>query len=448
MDAPQFGPKIAQRNWTPSPFWKTQRATLPQHLMRDIVCDTVIVGAGITGLSIANSLADSQNVVVLDARRIGEGSSGWNAGILSVATTVDLQEVENHLGRDDAKALVASLAAVLERTKASLNLRQGIWQSGSSVYLAAKDRHKTILEDELSIRDKYELPSRALRQEQLAKLNLRGFSGGLELGHEHAVNPVELLLAMADAIKARGSQVFEDTAVHSWEHVDDRFIVQCGQGHLVQARNLVLATGMRAADFSESQELDRLLVPVVGHVFVTEPSPIIADMVARGGPIALWDSIQLYHYFRYLPDGRMLVGGEEIPGVVPGTVLTPSDPHIQRLYQWAQQHHTFQLPPLAHCWRASLVLPADGLPLIKYRRIGNNALVSAVTDGLPFGLLMGDIVARAIKNGAEDVDQALRNSRRLVLAAKLLKLLPSAKLVRNLAYKVAFAAMRIKDAVF
>jgi len=411
-----------------------------------MTCDTVIVGAGITGLAIAENLSQWQSVVVVDARRIGEGSSGWNAGILSVDTTVDLHTVEAQFGSDEAKRLVASLSGILAQTKQNLQLGDNIWQSGRTLYVAAKSRHSKLLEHELGSRQKYNLPARLLTA-QTMKDTYRGFNSALELGNEHAVHPVELLLTLAERIGERGSQVFEDSPVDSWEHAGNRFVVKCGNGFLVTAKNLVLCTGLANSEFAESKELSRLVVPVVGHVLVTEPSEHFAKLAANGGTIALWDSKQLYHYVRYLPDGRVLIGGEETPGVVPGQVLAASDPHIQNLYRWAQQHHTALLPPIQYCWKASLVVPADGLPMVKFQRTGPNTLITAVTDGLPFGMLLGSLVSQSLQAGTP-LPPMLSSGRRLVFAARLLQALPGGKRVRDLAYRAAFLVLRFLDWAF
>ncbi len=443
MESP---PKILERSRKPAPFWQVSRRFPPRQVNADMSCKTLVVGAGITGLSIAKALSRSQSVIVLDAGQIGESSSGWNAGILSLDTTVDLREVEENFGEAKTKALVASLRAALEETRESLQLKDDIWQSGNSLYLAARESHQTHLQDELTIRQKYDLPTKMLDAQELSA-TWPGFASAMQMGHEQAVHPVKLLLAMAGAIFDQGSHVFEDSPVHSWEHVGDRFVVRCGAGFVINAENLVLCTGMNSADFAESSDLDRLLVPVVGHVFVTEPSAHFAELLSKGGPIALWDSLQLYHYVRYLPDGRLLVGGEEIPGTVPGTVLSASDPHIQKLYRWAQEHHSVKLPPIAHCWKATLVLPADGLPLIKVRRLQDNFLISAVTDGLPSGMLLGTTVAQIINSGTVEVAEMLSNKRHLVLTAKLLKALPALKPLRKLAFRLVFAALRLRDKI-
>lgn len=447
---------LTERNPVTAPFWQVDRREifgLPVSLNADMQCDTVIVGAGIVGLSAAKLLSKSCKVVVLDEGEIGHGASGWNAGILSVATTVDLRIVERELGAESAQLLVSALARTLSDTRKELGLGDDVWQSGKSVYVAAKGRHRDILESELSIRAQYGLQTKFLDSKERSKF-WKGFPYALALRGEHSVHPVKLLLKLASHVTANGGSVFENSPVGSWKHEGDRYFVKCG-GYTIEAKNLVLSIGMKSLDAAETAAISKQLVPVTGYVFVTEPSEEIARLVSETGNIAMWDTLELYHYVRYLPDGRVLVGGEELAGATPFTALAPSDAHIRRLYQWAQSRHAVKLPPIQHCWKASLIIPVDGLPLMKVRKEGENLLVSAVTDGLPAGLMLGRAVADVVFCGGGDSDvqkqaklfELLSRTRKLGLESKMLALLPNWRSLRTLSYRIAFAMLRILDRI-
>lgn len=446
--------QLTARTPVTAPFWQVDRREifgLPVSLNSDLQCDTVIVGAGIVGLSAAKLLSKSRSVVVLDEGEIGHGASGWNAGILSVATTVDLRIVERELGAESARLLVSTLAKTLAETRKELGLTDDVWQSGKSVYTAAKERHREILESEISIRAQYGLQTKFLDSKEKSKF-WKNLPYALALRGEHTVHPVKMLLALATQLTANGGMVFENSPVASWKHDGDRYIIKCGP-HTIEAKNLILSIGMKSLDAEETESISKQLVPATGHVLVTEPSEEIASLVRETGNIAMWDTLELYHYVRYLPDGRVLVGGEELAGSTPFKALTASDSHIQKLYQWAQKHHSVKLPPIQHAWRASLIIPADGLPLMKVRKTGENLLVSAVTDGLPAGLILGRVVADVVLGGGGDPQkrvklfELLSRSRRLGIESKMLTLLPNWRPLRLLSYRIAFAVLRILDRI-
>src|SRR5437868_3441927 len=95
-------PSTTRLPWSVAPFWQVPRPE-PRALQSDQECDTAIVGGGVTGLAIARALCDKQKVLVLESGQLGEGSTGWSAGILSLSTTLDLDQVELHLGEQCAR---------------------------------------------------------------------------------------------------------------------------------------------------------------------------------------------------------------------------------------------------------------------------------------------------------------------------------------------------------
>jgi glycine/D-amino acid oxidase-like deaminating enzyme len=439
--------KMTQRIFDTAPQWLEPRSNPPRLLKRDLVVDVGVIGIGIQGLSAACELARrGYKVAAIGAGCIGEGTTGHAAGILSKETTIDLNVVAQELGKERAQELIRALTDVLECAHSELGLAPEHFQSGSSLYFAAKKRHLSALNSEFETRQEYGLSSRLLTPNEIK--GWTGFAGGLELHSEYAVHPVRLLNALASVVTSKGGYVFEDSPVEakSWFHNGTKFIVRSGQ-HYITCRHLILATGIKGLDFKEQDDLSKLIVPAVSHVLVTEPSEALLQLSRETGVINIWDSSELYRYGRILADGRLLIGGEETPGVVPSSSLPVDDPYIQRLYSWATKHYNGKLPPISCAWRASLVIPADGLPLLKVHKIHESLLISAITDGIPFGLLLGKVIARAIESKGADVDQLLSYTRRRVMKARLLSLLPKSGRVRNLSLEAAFTFLRIWDAL-
>ena len=411
----------------------------------NLKCDTAVIGAGATGLSVALPLSEKQKVVVVDAGLLGEGATGWSAGILSSATTVDLRQVESLVGEAEARSLAFFLSDSALQVKHSLGIGENEWQLGSSLYVAARNGHRKLLSAEYNARHRYGLPSEFLEEAHLKK-SWVGFPAALEIPGEGAVHPVKLLLHMASAVSRAGGQVFENSPVTSWRHEGDRFIITCN-AKTIEAENLVLCPGLKSEAFGELSGLRRLTIPITSRILVTKPTEEIADALPRTARLALWDSLQLYHYLRYLPSGQILVGGAESLGCAPSRQLDKTDPGIQRLYRWAAAHHKFKLPPIEHCWQASLALPADGLPLLRMRQIKENMLAAAVTDGIPFAFVLGRVIAALIDSREHPVARMLSERRRFPLPVRLLSLLPDPSLVRALTCHLAFSALRVKDSL-
>jgi len=453
-----------------APFWRTafetDKETYPA-LRHDIDCDIAIIGGGITGLSAALSLSQNHDVVVLEQGSVAEGSSGFSAGILSLATTVDLRVVEQQFGRENAALLYSRLSAAVNRTLGAINLREDALQTGVSIYAAAKASHLPILETERQTRKRYGLSTRFHEKSGLPSF-LTSFHGALELEGERAVNPVKLVQAIAKRAADQGCRIFESTPVTHFENSNGLFVLNAGT-QTVKSRHLIVATGVRGKAWSPVASINRQLVPVKGDLIVTEPCQEVAKL-AQSGTIALWDTYQmLYTYLRYLPDGRILAGGADSPGISAACLLSDKEEGVRRLHAVIQSRHNFKLPPVEHAWRASFSLPADGLPLVKVRSFGegndggnggeigggnggeiggsngSGKLIVASTDGLPSGMLLGEVIANLIEGRHDGLMDMLRHDRKPSLSARLLSLLPNVPALRNTALKMVFFGMRLKD---
>jgi glycine/D-amino acid oxidase-like deaminating enzyme len=430
-------------NWSVAPFWKIAR-TEPQHTLNaNETCDVLIIGAGITGLATAFSLCERKKVIVVDAKQIGEGSTGWSAGILSQATTIDLSTSEELLGEQEARSLTFFVADAILKARSSTAWSDHDWQTGSSLYFAARKSHEKMLTDEYTLRHKYGLPTEFLQGPHLKFW--KHFSTFLEMSGEHAVHPIKLLLGLTAAVRKAGGKVYEHSALQNYQHSDEEFTARVGN-HEIRAQHLVICTGVEMAKQRDFNDLIRMSVPVTGHVLVTAPSQDFADFVKSTNRIAAWDSLHLYHYIRYLADGRVLIGGEESPGICRNTALDVSNPSIANLYSWGQKHHAKNLPPVEFAWKASLNIPADGLPAFKLKTKGDNILIGAVTDGIPFAFVLGAVVAQLIETGEHPLSRLLSHRRPAPAPARMLSMLPEGP-IRNLALTAAFSGMNVMDSL-
>jgi glycine/D-amino acid oxidase-like deaminating enzyme len=430
-------------NWSVAPFWKIARTEPQYSLNSNETCDVLIIGAGITGLATAFSLCERKKVIVVDAKQIGEGSTGWSAGILSQATTIDLSTSEELLGDEQARSLTFFVADAILKARSSTAWEKNDWQAGSSLYFAARKSHEKMLTEEYNLRHKYGLPTEFLQGGHLKFW--KNYSTMLEMSGEHGVHPIKLLLGLAAAVRKAGSKVYERSAFKSYQHNEEDFTAQVGNQE-IRAQHIVICTGMEMARQPGFNDLIRMSVPVTGHVLVTAPSDEFTDFVKNTNRIAAWDSLHLYHYIRYFNDGRILIGGEESPGITKNTALDTGDSAIRRLHAWAQKHHRKTLPPAEFAWRASLSIPADGLPAFKLKTKGDNLLIGAVTDGIPFAFVLGAVIAQLIQTGEHPLSRLLSHRRPAPAPARMLSMLPEGP-IRSAALKAAFAGMNALDAL-
>ena len=431
------------KGWSIAPAWRIDRPHPPKQLGENKRCHTAIIGGGITGLAAALRLAlTGKSVIVLESSQLGEGSTGWCAGILSKDTTVELSILESAFGYDKAKFIAKELANLLTSHQFLFG-DECDWQSGNSLCLGAKPRHRNSFIEEVETLNDFETPAMFLDKSDVPEF-LSGFSSAFQMADEHAVHPVKLLFAFAKHIELSGGEVLENSPVNSWSYSDKKFTINVGN-HQVIADNLICSQGMKSSNSKELEKFRRLLIPANGHILVTKPSNK-HDLSERC--INFWDSLQLYHYGRYLPDGRILVGGMEAPGFIPNTSVSADNSQIRKLYKWAQEHHSFELPSIEHAWRASLIVPFDGMPVLSAKQLAsNNTLITAVTDGIPSALMLGQAILELIDHNQSELHSLFSHERRLSLAAQLLSKVPPQSLAGKFVHRTAFSALALWDAL-
>ena len=95
------------------------RATAPRTgfapLQGDVSADVLIIGGGITGVTLALLLAQQgRSVVLLEADAIGSGSTGNSTGNLYETLSQGLHTIASHWDRDVARQVVAQRRAAIE----------------------------------------------------------------------------------------------------------------------------------------------------------------------------------------------------------------------------------------------------------------------------------------------------------------------------------------------
>ncbi len=90
---------------TGCPFWPIRDGLLATYppLERDVTCDVAIIGGGMTGGFVALALAEAGvDVVLLDKRDVGTGSTASCTGLLQYEIDTPLHELVDCIGHEKA----------------------------------------------------------------------------------------------------------------------------------------------------------------------------------------------------------------------------------------------------------------------------------------------------------------------------------------------------------
>lgn len=298
------------RGWQSAPI-------LTDHLH----CDVCVVGGGITGCSSALHLAErGYDVVLLEANRIGWGASGRSGAQVIGGFARDIDYFARLVGAADARRLWDMSLEGVQLVK-DLVARHAIacdWRDGQ-MQVAIKPRQRDALRAyQALLAERYDYPLEYLAGDALqAVLRSPRYSAGLydpQAGHLH---PLNYTLGLADAARAAGVRIFEDTRVLSYRDAPQPEVT-CAQGR-VTARQLVFAGNAYLGKLVPA--LDRKIMPVGTYIVASSPLGAALARQVIANDMAVTDINFVLDYFRLSADHRLLFGGRVSYSKVPPTNL-------------------------------------------------------------------------------------------------------------------------------
>lgn len=360
---------------------------------RDPAPDVVVVGAGVTGASIAWRLAQTgKRVLVLEQRGVCSGASGRNGGMTGAGSSL-------HAASRSGRAVYALtttnlrlLTSLAEELGAEFELRlTGTMDVITTEAQRAHLEHAVAAEREAGITIELLDADAARRIMPALSPEILGAAYAGDRGH---LWPFALVNAMADAAARLGVEIRAGTRVDRLLRDGERVAGVVAAGDAIHAESVILATNAWTPLLLPELPAGAL-VPARGQILVTQPVPPIL-------PCPFGTNFDK-EYGRQTPSGQILCGGyrrldvNEGLGAYREEVTAPVLSGIARCL-------TTLFPVLrgkarvVRGWSGLMGFTADGMPLIGHYGPAPGLTIAAGFNGGGFswGAVVGIVISRLL----------------------------------------------------
>lgn len=327
-------------------------------------CDVAIVGGGLTGCATAYALATvGIKAVLVEADRVGRGSSGSSAGWIADDPGVSFVDVEKALGRHHARIAwrvwrraALDFSALIRR----LELKCAFEPRGS-LLVATTPEQSARLKQELKARRDAGLPRPLVNQRNIEAETGILADAGLASRDGATIDPYRAALGLAAAAAARGVRLFEKSPARRIKF-GRRWVDVTTAGGSLRAERVVIATGTPTALFFS---LARHFRFKTSFLALTDRVPArVREKLGRRSRIVR-DSAAPPHVVRWVDDARLLVSGADSDPVPPrlrNKVIVQRTGQL--MYELSTLYPDISGVVPAYGWAALYGRTAEGLPFI------------------------------------------------------------------------------------
>ena len=326
-------------------FWKNPGYKSRKPLDKDIECNYLIVGGGVTGVFVGYFLSElgARNVVLIEKDTIGSGATGKSAGILTVKGELDFGELIKNYGEEnglkywyESHEAMHIVKEIIKKYKIDCDFEEQPAIYAGYSYKTAGD----IVEEYEFEKKLPDTDIKLLTEDELEKLIKTKAFKFATFSHKHAIsiNPLKHVQNLSKVLD-RKIKIYENTEL---KDVNDNIAVT--PNGKIKFKKIIFATD----SFYPEDEVFALKSTILVSKKLTKKQ---LEEIGLWPKKIIWDSKKDYDYLKVVTNSnRILFGCGHVKVHKKDRRKDPHHPHIVHIRKFiAELYPKFEIP-IEYMW--------------------------------------------------------------------------------------------------
>lgn len=331
-------------------------------LKKDIACEYLIIGGGVTGVSTAYFLAKggAKNIVLVEKHEIASGATGKAAGTLVLRGESDLVQIIDSHGKKYGEMYWKETHESMSALKKLIRDENIDCDAEPQDTLYCDSNKATIeyLNEEFEAEHAIEEGTRLLSGDDLKRhINTPFFTHGiLSKNHGLSVNPLKFTQNFSKVVENMGVHIYENTAILDRKNG----VARTAHGN-ISYKKCILAIDAN----HPSERVQNLKSTIVITQPLTDAELELTKLTTKK---IVFDAQRHYYYFKVTKDSRMLFGFGGITVDKKYQKIVPHTPHITKIASFMKKVFPYLDLRMEYAWSGTFgAMKHFKPPLIEYK---------------------------------------------------------------------------------
>lgn len=394
------------------PFWLVKNGIINSYpsLRKNIYCDVLVVGGGITGSLIAHQcIKDGFNTILIDKREIANGSSSATTSMLQYEIDTPLYKLIDMIGEKGAIASYKACSKSIDQLQDICNQikSKAGFKKKESLYFAAFKKDVSELKEEFEARKKAGFEVEWMEADEIEKkFKLKNTQGGILSKQGASVDAFMMVHEILEFNVKRGLKVFDKTELVKVTNTTKFSVVTTSTGVKIITRKIVYCVGYESTTMIKEKFVDLIST----YAIVSEVNPTLSK---EFNDVLIWNTADPYIYIRTTDDGRFLIGGEDEEFRNPekrDELIGQKEKKLQKTFEKLIPKIPFYLD---FAWAGTFGETKDGLPYIGSHKDFKNSyfVLGFGGNGITFSVTGMEMVSNWLKGKEHPLSEWFRFGR-------------------------------------